>query len=166
LYLEALRMFRSLDEEPAEAPLLIRLGHLYSQKGQDQQALSELQDAIGISSRNQQLAEVAKAHFEIASMRRRQRQRRLEDAKDEIEMVLKIIESQRTKILDFDDRASYFASVHAYYQLYIETLMQLDRQNPGRDFARKALEANEKSKVRSLLDMLGYVSSALPLSEI
>ncbi len=164
LYLEALGRFRSLGEKLVEAPLLIQLGRLYSQKGQGQKALSVFQSAIDASSPNHQFKYLARAHFEVATIRRQQS--RLDDAKNEIETVLEIIESQRKKILVFDERASYFAFVHEYYQFYVDTLMQLDQQNPGQDFARKALEANEKSRVRSLLDMLGYTSTALPLHDI
>src|SRR5262249_8506646 len=58
--------------------------------------------------------------------------------------------------------ATYFASVHDYYQRYIEILMQLHRQHPDQGFDRQALEASEKSKVRSLLDMLANADCKTP----
>ncbi|HEV3039489.1 MAG TPA: CHAT domain-containing tetratricopeptide repeat protein [Candidatus Angelobacter sp.] len=164
LYVKARDLYGSLGDTNGQAKVLIRLGHLFSQNGQNEQAFSSLREVLRIAERSGRVTVLARAHFEIAMIYQRQHQ--LEDAKNETEIVLQIIESQRTKVSDFDDRASYFASVHEYYQLYIDTLMQLDRQNPGKDFARKALEAAEKSKVRSLLDMLGFVSSALPLNAI
>jgi CHAT domain-containing protein len=163
-YHEALELFRLLKEANGEVDVLLRLGRLYSQKKQDEQALSCFRETLKIVQDNGRVSEVARAHFEIASIYHRQH--RLEEAKDEIEAVLKVIESQRTKVSDFDDRASYFASVHEYYQLYIEILMQLDQRDPGKGFSEQALEAAEKSKVRSLLDMLGFMSSALTLRAI
>lgn len=164
LYRQALDLFRTVGEPVQAANILIRLGRLYSKQAQDEQALSAFREALDIAEKKDQFEQAAAAHFEIAAID--QRRSRPEDARDEIESALKIIESQRAKIHDFDDRASYFASVHENYQFYIDILMQLDRQNPGQGFARKALEASEKSKVRSLLDMLDFASSALPLNEI
>jgi CHAT domain-containing protein len=163
LYLQALDLCVEIPYSIAEGDVRIRLGRLYSEQKDYDGALVFLRQAVAIE--RDQIALSARAHFEIATVYRHQRQ--LEDAKNEVETVLQVIESQRTKVPDFDDRASYFASVHEYYQLYIEILMQLDGQDPGKGFAQQALEAAEKSRVRSLLDMLGFVvPSTLTLSQI
>lgn len=165
-YLKALFIYRSADHAIGEAEVLIGLGHLYSEQARNEEALSHLHKALGIVQGMEQVSQVARVHSEIAAVYFHQHH--LDDAKNEIEKALKLIESQRTKVASFDDRASYFASVHEYYQLDIEILMQLDRRDPGKGFAQKALEAAEKSKVRSLLDMLGPGSapSSLTLREI
>jgi CHAT domain-containing protein/tetratricopeptide (TPR) repeat protein len=163
LYLQALDLCVQIPYSIAEGDVRIRLGRLYSEQKDYDGALVFLRQAVEIE--RDQIALSARAHFEIATVYRHQRQ--LEDAKNEVETVLQVIESQRTKVPDFDDRASYFASVHEYYQLYIEILMQLDGQHPGKGFAQQAFEAAEKSRVRSLLDMLGFVvPSVLTLSQI
>ena len=78
----------------------------------------------------------------------------MEKARSEIEKPIAIIESQRLRIAKFDSRAQYFASVHEYYSLYIQVLMALDKIHPDQKYAQLAFEAAERSKVRSLLDLL------------
>ncbi len=72
----------------------------------------------------------------------------------EIEKTITTIESQRLRIAKFDSRAQYFASVHEYYSLYIQVLMALDKLHPNQKYSQLAFEASERSKVRSLLDLL------------
>ena len=78
----------------------------------------------------------------------------LEQARSEIEKTIAIIESQRLRIAKFDSRAQYFASVHEYYSSYIQVLMALDKLHPNQKYSQLAFEASERSKVRSLLDLL------------
>ncbi|MEW6737951.1 MAG: CHAT domain-containing protein, partial [Acidobacteriota bacterium] len=51
-------------------------------------------------------------------------------------------------------RTSYFASVGNYYDLYIDLLMQLHKQNPKAGYDALALQASERARARSLLEML------------
>lgn len=88
------------------------------------------------------------------------KQDNLEDARLSVKKAIDSIESQRLHILKFDSRAQYFASVHEYYSLYIQILMQLDKTHPDEGYAGLAFEASEKSKVRALLDLLGSSEQA------
>ncbi|MEG3917858.1 CHAT domain-containing protein [Microcoleus sp. T3_A4] len=72
----------------------------------------------------------------------------------DLETSIKIIENLRTKITNHELRISYFATVQHYYQLYIELLMELHKTNPNSGYDRKALEASESSRARSLLELL------------
>ncbi|MEG3926535.1 CHAT domain-containing protein [Microcoleus sp. D3_18a_C4] len=72
----------------------------------------------------------------------------------DIETSIKIIENLRTKITNHELRISYFATVQHYYQFYIELLMELHKTNPNSGYDRKALEASESSRARSLLELL------------
>ncbi|MEG4913044.1 CHAT domain-containing protein [Microcoleus sp. B7-D4] len=72
----------------------------------------------------------------------------------DIETSIKIIENLRTKITNHELRISYFATVQHYYQLYIDLLMELHKTNPNSGYDRKALEASESSRARSLLELL------------
>jgi len=72
----------------------------------------------------------------------------------DIETSLKIIENLRTKITNPELRISYFATVQGYYQFYIHLLMQLHKTNPKSGYDRKAFEASESSRARSLLELL------------
>jgi hypothetical protein len=51
-------------------------------------------------------------------------------------------------------RASYFALVQKYYELYVDILMRLHRSHPAEGFDAEALQASERARARSLLEML------------
>jgi hypothetical protein len=77
-----------------------------------------------------------------------------EEALTDIETALKIIESLRTKIASPELRTSYFATVQDSYQFYIDLLMQLHKTQPKSGYDTKAFEASERSRARSLLELL------------
>lgn len=52
------------------------------------------------------------------------------------------------------DLASYFSSKQNYYEFYIDLLIQLHQQSSLQEGSRLSFEANEKSRVRSLLAFL------------
>lgn len=163
LYRRALATYRSAKHVYGESDMLIRLGYLQAEQGKDSDAISLLESARPLKENTGQVEEVAKIQYELAYIYRRMKQ--LEDARAEIEKTIEIIESQRLRIAKFDSRASYFASVHRYYSLYIQVLMALDQEHPGQGFAQRAFEASERSKVRSLLDLLTVSGQNSPCDE-
>ncbi len=156
LYLRALDTYHSANHPRGEGDVLIRLAGMQTEQGRYSEAVSSLNRALPLKEETNQIEDVARIHYELAADFRRLN--RLEDALAEIEKTIAIIEQQRLTISKFDSRASYFASVHRYYALYVQVLMQLDAQNPGRGYAQQAFEASERSKVRSLLDLLANSS--------
>jgi CHAT domain-containing protein len=78
----------------------------------------------------------------------------LTEALTNIETALKIIEDLRTKISSPELRTSYFASVQNYYQFYIDLLMELHKTNRKSGYDTKAFEASERSRARTLLELL------------
>ena len=153
LYSRSLTGYRSVHNTFGEGDVLIRLSHLRATRGRYSEAISLLEKAGLMKNETHQVQTTAKIQYELAYIYRKLN--RLEDAKAAIQKTIDIIESERLKIADFDSRASYFASVHNYYALYIQILMLLHTQQPERGFMQLALEASEKSKVRALLDLLG-----------
>jgi CHAT domain-containing protein len=152
LYRRALETYRSASHLYGEGDILIRLGRLEASRGKYSEALALLDQANTLKEKTEQIEEIAKIQYEKARVYRHLN--RLPEAKAAIEKTIEIVEMQRVTIAQFDSRASYFASVHRYYTLYIELLMRLSERDSTGDFARKAFEAAERSKVRSLLDLL------------
>lgn len=152
LYTKSRRQYQQTKYKAGEADILTRFGRLYAGTNRYEEAKTSFTDAIKSAQSVNEVTKEAQAHYELASLYRKLRQ--LESAKSHSESAIATIERQRTKVADFQSRATYFASVHEYYQLYIDILMQLDQQRPEQGFAQQAFEASEKSKVRSLLDML------------
>ncbi|MGH9941319.1 MAG: CHAT domain-containing protein [Pyrinomonadaceae bacterium] len=71
-----------------------------------------------------------------------------------IEEALEIIDSLRGNINDQNLRTSYFASKQKYYELYIDLLMRLHKQKPSEGHDGRALQASERRRARSLLEIL------------
>ena len=71
-----------------------------------------------------------------------------------IEAALDIIEDLRTKIDSQTLRTAFFASKQEYYEFYIDLLMQLHHQHPSRGYDALALQASERARARSLLELL------------
>jgi len=128
------------------------LGRLYAKHERKKDALTAFNHALDLKIFAEASYEEAAVRHEIAGVYQQMGQ--LESARAEIEKAIRLIEFERTRVAGFDDRASYFANVHKYYELYVDVLMQLHEQHPDRGFAQQAFEAWEKGKMRSLLDML------------
>src|SRR5262249_36670027 len=76
------------------------------------------------------------------------------EARSHIEAALKINESLRTKIVSPALRASYFTQAQTNYEFYVDLLMRLDERHPSQGHDRAALQASERARARSLLEML------------
>ncbi len=78
----------------------------------------------------------------------------LEGARRDIERAIAAIESERERINAPDLRTSYFGTMRAYYELYVDILMRLDARHPGQGYAATALIAAERARARVLQDQL------------
>jgi CHAT domain-containing protein len=164
LFRRAIAIYRAADNTSGQGNALILLAKLKAETGELDQAITLLDDALKLKEKTGEIADIARIQYELANIYSRQDHPAL--AKDAIEKTIEIIESQRLKISNFDSRATYFASVHRYYSLYIQVLMTLDRENPGLGFSQAAFEASEKSKVRALLDLLENTPHASSCDEL
>jgi CHAT domain-containing protein len=81
-------------------------------------------------------------------------QSKLEQALEQINTAIAIVEDLRTKIRSQDLRASYFATVQDYYQFKTDLLMQLHQKNPEKGYDRQALETSDRSRARGLIELL------------
>jgi tetratricopeptide (TPR) repeat protein len=134
-------------------------------------AKSDLDEALELYGQAQALQDQAGAIEDMAKsqhLRARIYLARKEPRKAlaEIEKTVAIIEQQRLRIAKCESRAQYFACVHEYYALYIRVLMALDRNEPDRKYAKRAIEASERSKVRALLDELANAPQAVNCDDL
>lgn len=90
-----------------------------------------------------------------ASARIERRCGNLEIARTQLEQALTIVESVRGRLQSGAFRSGYLAVHHSAYESYVDVLMQLDAQQPGRGFAARAFVASERAHARSLLESLG-----------
>jgi len=163
-YHRSLEAYQAAEHIYGESDTLIRIGHLQARRGKYSEAIASFQRANTLKEKTGQIEEIAKIQYELAWIYRRLN--RLEDSRLAIEKTIDIVENQRISISHFDTRALYFASVHRYYALYVQVLMSLYEQESELGFAKKAFEASERSKVRSLLDLLTTSDQDAPCDEL
>jgi CHAT domain-containing protein/tetratricopeptide (TPR) repeat protein len=152
LYERALTLSRQHHNPRIEAYTLNRLGYNHAALGETAAAQKFYDAAL---ERTQTIGDREGESLTLYNLAALERDRQhLAEARSLIERSLKIVESLTTDVGARELRASYFATVHQQYEFYIDVLMQLHNQNPSGDFASLALEASERSRARSLLEML------------
>jgi len=151
-YSQSLLVSRAVGDRGGEALTLNNIGSVYSQLGEKQKALEYYSQSLPLSRATGDRSGEANNLSNIAYEKREQGN--LTEALTNIEASIKIIESLRTKIASPELRTSYFATVQNYYQFYIDLLMQLHKTQPRYGYDTKALEASERSRARSLLELL------------
>ena len=152
-YLEqALKLMRGVEERHREAGTLNNLGMAQVELRQYDKAMDFLSAALELRREiGDQVGQADSLHG-IALVERERGN--LSDARARSEESLRIIESLRASVGSADLRTSYFASKRDYYDLFIDTLMKLHRQNPSEGHDRAALEASERARARGLVDSL------------
>jgi CHAT domain-containing protein/Tfp pilus assembly protein PilF len=151
-YSQSLPLRQTIGDRDGEANTLNNIGIVYSALGEKQKALEYYSQSLPLSRAVGDRAGEALTLFNMASAKRAQNN--LTEALNDIESSIKIIENLRTKIASPELRSSYFATVQDHYEFYIDLLMQLHKTNPKSGYDTKALEASERSRARSLLELL------------
>jgi Uncharacterized protein conserved in bacteria len=150
-YSQSLTLFLAVGNR-GEARTLTNIGIVYSALGEQQKALEYYSQSLTLFRAVGDRAGEAVTLLSMADAKRDQNH--LTEALSDLEASIKIIEDLRTKIASPELRSSYFATVQDYYEFYIDLLMQLHKTNPKSGYDTKALEASERSRARSLLELL------------
>ena len=144
-YAEALPIFRRLGETREQALCLGNLGRLEAGTRQDATALAHLDGAIGLF---RALADPPDLAWALEGKARVLRRRGVpEAARGLMEEALAAVERHRFSQASYITRADFFATQQGYYDFLIDLLMEMRREGA-------ALEVNERSLARSLLDGL------------
>lgn len=149
---QALPLRRAVGDRRGEAYTLNHMGASYAALGEREKALEHYSQALllwrAIGDRNNEamtLYGFARAEYERGH---------LVQSRTHIEAALDIVESLRTKVAGEELRASYLASKQSYYELYIALLMRLHQLDPSKGHDAAALQASERARARSLLEIL------------
>ena len=149
---QGIALFNQAKNPFATSLALDNLGKVYQALNQNENAINAYNQALKLKQNIGDLPGVAHTIYSIAFMERKRGN--LTQALTQIESALTIIESLRTKVGSQELRTSFFASVQKYYEFYINLLMELHKENPKLGYNIKALIASEKSRARSLIDLL------------
>ncbi|WP_096594376.1 tetratricopeptide repeat protein [Calothrix sp. NIES-2098] len=149
---QAASKFQQLGVPSAEANVLGNIGKVYESLKQPQQAIAIYDRELKLRQNLGDRTGEAETRYSMAVSERDRNN--LEAARNQIESTIKIVEDIRTRVTSQDLRTSYFASVQKYYEFYIDLLMRLHKQQPSKGYDALALQASERARARSLLDML------------
>lgn len=149
---QALELTRSTGDPVGEAAALRKIGRLAAANGDRQQAIDLIQRSLSLARATGDLQSERDALINLAQTERERNN--LGEARGYHEKALELTESLRTKILNQELRASYLASRQEEYELYVDLLMQMHRQQPDAGHAAAAWQISERGRARSLLETL------------
>jgi CHAT domain-containing protein/tetratricopeptide (TPR) repeat protein len=154
-YNRALLLQKQGGDKREAAYTLNSLALFDAKAGRWQTALGGFQEALQL---NRDAADPFGESLTLYNLARLERGRgQLGEARARIESSLEVVESLRTKVASMDLRASYVASIHQYYEFYVDVLMLMHKARPREGFDALALEASERARARSLLETLAEV---------
>jgi CHAT domain-containing protein/tetratricopeptide (TPR) repeat protein len=135
-----------------QAHVLYNIGYVYESWGEKFKALDYYSQALSLSR------EAGDRFGETATLHRIARMERdlghITEARRHIEAALTLAETLRGEVASQDLRAAYLASVRDYHEFYIDLLMQVHQRQPSEGHDATALQASERARARSLLELL------------
>jgi len=161
VYQSTLRYYESISDIRRQAFAHQGLGEIHRVRGQGAAAIDEYLLSFSLLQRINDPQGQAESLFWLASISQQQGQ--LKEALDYSTKAIGLIEYQRARLVGESWRSSYFASVRRHFELYVDILMQLHREQPDKGFAAKAFEASEQARARSLLETLAESQSEIRL---
>lgn len=154
---KSLALFAIVGDKLGSAIALSNLGRLHQKLAQPQKARDYFQQSLNLFRQLGSKHREAHNLYYIASLE--QEQGNLKTAQTQIATAIKIVEKLRSQIVSQELRTSYFATVQDYYQLQIDLLMQLHKQQPNQGYDAQGLQASENARARSLLELLSEANA-------
>jgi CHAT domain-containing protein/uncharacterized protein HemY len=148
LFEQALPIVRQASDRREEAVALGSLGKAKYLLGEKNKALEIFAESAKIWNSLEDKHQEASVLYNLAKIQTELNL--LPEARKNIETAIGLVENLRTKIPTQRLRTSYFAKVQQYYDLYIE--IQMLENSPKSSVS--AFETSERSRSRSLLDLL------------
>jgi CHAT domain-containing protein/tetratricopeptide (TPR) repeat protein len=151
-YSKALAIERQIGAPHGQAVTLNSLGQAYMDLGDFKSAADRFQEGLALARalgdrRTEERILYNSGHLAL-------RQGDLSQARIQFEAALAVAEGLRSGVARQELRASYFSTVQDTFKSYIWTLMALDKARPNEGFDGLSLEAAERGRARSLLEML------------
>lgn len=158
-YNKLLNVYRTLHDVRGQVLTINSIGDLFSAAGEKRRALDAYRQALPL------IRSVGDRESEISTLYAISRSAyaagHLDEALARAEELIGTIEALRTFLASPDLRSTYSATAYQNYELYIQILMQLERERPGRGYAAKALQASESARARALIEVLAEARADL-----
>ncbi|HZM86963.1 MAG TPA: CHAT domain-containing protein [Blastocatellia bacterium] len=157
----SIAIFREIKARSFEASALSALGATYYEVKQFEKAIFHQEQALTISRETNDPINVVSSLYHTA--RAENRRGDLARAQKLTEEAIKLAESLRAELGSTEFRSAYLASDSAQgsYRLYTEVLMRQHQAQPTKGFDALAVEAAERQRARSLLDLLSEANTDL-----
>ena len=141
-----------------QARILNALGEMHRLLGEQNTASGYLTRSLGVSRGAHDRVLEATTLYTLArtSVDRNQ----LAVARAQIQEALRVAESLRSDVLQRDLRTSYVASIYQWYELHVDILIRLGKDQRDTRLARAAFEVSESARARSLLEALAQNETA------
>jgi len=152
LFQQALAEYRKGNHWRGQSSSLNNIGYYYETSGERTKARESYNEALVFARSSGDREGAGSILYNLARVEAALGSEH--QARVHIEESLKLNEASRAKVASPELRVSYFASIHQHYQFYIDLLMQLHRSRPSDGFDLKALQASERARARSLLELL------------
>jgi CHAT domain-containing protein len=152
VFQQTLKLTRAGQDQRHEAYTLDYIGEIYESLKDPKRALDYYQRALPLSRMARDPYGQALTLYDLAHLERGRSN--LAQAQQLIEEAIMIAEPLRTKVSSEELRASYFATVRQTYELYIDILMQQQKNSPDQHFVAQAFAASERARARSFLESL------------
>ncbi len=156
---EASQLATAIDEFDALASIDTARADLELSEGRVESAGADYRRALDVATKSYDQTEAVRALGGLARLAYEGGD--LATALIRVRRALRLIESARVTLASRDLRTSYFASKHDYYDLAVSILMRLERSEPGHGFGVQAFETAERSRARTLLDILSRVRGSV-----
>ncbi|MBI1763821.1 MAG: CHAT domain-containing protein [Acidobacteria bacterium] len=156
---QALALRRDIGDRRGQAATLTQLGALHYAAGAGAAALDHFHEALTLRRAIGDREGTADTLYHLARVARERDA--LDEARAQIEAALSAVEQVRANFISQELRAAYFATVRAYYEFYLDLLMQLHERRPAEGFAAQALQASEQARARSLLELLAEAGAEI-----
>lgn len=158
-YKKSVLAYRELGEKIDEGHILWDLGVLYNHIGERQKALDILNQSLSIKKTTRDRYGESHALYQIARVE--SERNNLAESLIKMEASIKIIEDLRISVYSQQLRTSFFSSMRERYEFYIDLLMRLHKINPSAGYDARAFHASERSRARSLLELLAEAKADL-----
>ena len=158
-YQKSLAVYKQIADLRRQALTHQGLGELFRLQGKASLGSDHYRQALELFERAKDPRGQAESLYWLAKIAQEQGQ--LTEALAYSQKSIGLIEVQRARVVGQNWRSSYFASVRKHFELHVDILMQLDRRLPGGDFRKRAFEASERARARSLLELLGETNAEI-----
>lgn len=151
-YQASLKNLRAVNDLIWTGRTLGSLGVAYLRSGNKSEARQSFQEALLLSQKTGNKSEEAQMSYQLALLDKEEGN--LPEAETKLKRSLEYAESMRSTLSNTDIRSGYFATVQNFFETYTDLLLQKHKAQPNGKFDLEAFQNNERSRARTLLDLL------------